>query len=315
MWPDPRGADMLNDTLVELELLDLLPEPIFAPQFGPMFTYSTPDMPWFRRTLIRSVERLSGRAGFERIYRDWQKKPRDPEASIFSEAIAELGLRADVTAQDLGRIPASGPLLVVSNHPFGIIDGLFIGHLIASVRKDVKLICHSLLCQPREARDALLPIDFGPGPEARRTSAETRRKAVEWLDQGHVLIIFPAGGVATSTAPMGRNAADFEWHPFVSRLARRSGVKTLALYVAGRNSRLFQVASHLSYALRVSLIFFETRRRMHVPVTVRIAEPVECAAMGKGDVVGWLRERTYAMAEPGGPQADEVFTFPARIVV
>ena len=306
---------MLNDDVVELELLGLLPEPSATPQAGPIFTYSTPDMPWFRRTLIRCVERLSGRAGFERLYRGWQKKPRDPEASIFSEAIAELGVRADVTAEDMGRIPASGPLLVVSNHPFGIIDGLFIGHLIALVRKDVKLICHSLLCQPREARDVLLPIDFGPGPEARRTSAETRRNAVEWLDQGHVLIIFPAGGVATSTAPLGRNAADFEWHPFVSRLARRAGVKTLALYVVGRNSRLFQVASHLSYALRVALIFFETRRRMHVPVTVRIAEPVECASMGKGDVVAWLRERTYAMAEPGGPQADEVFTFPARIVV
>lgn len=311
-----RGAlDMMNDDVAELDLLDLLPEPNFPAQTGPIFTYSTPEMPWFRRTLIRSVERLSGRAGFERLYRTWQKKPRDPDASIFSEAIGELGLSADVTAEDLGHIPETGPLLVVSNHPYGIVDGLFIGHLIALVRKDVKLICHSLLCQPREARDVLLPIDFGPGPEARRTSAETRRKAVEWLDQGHVLIIFPAGGVATSVAPMARNAADFEWHPFVSRLARRAGVKTLALYVAGRNSRLFQMASHFSYALRVALIFFETRRRMHRPVTVRIAAPVECAAMGKGDVVAWLRERTYAMAEPGGPRADEVFNFPARIEV
>lgn len=304
---------MLNDDAAEF--MDLLPETAQAPQTGPMFTYSTPDMPWFRRTLIRSIERLSGRAGFERLYRNWQKKPRDPEESIFTQAIVELGLTADITPEELARIPQGGPLLVVANHPYGIVDGLFIGHLMASVRKDVKLICHSLLCQPREARDALLPIDFGAGPEARRTSAETRRRAVEWLDQGHALIIFPAGGVATSVTPLARNAADFEWHPFVSRLARRPGVKTLALYVAGRNSRLFQLASHLSYALRVALIFFETRRKMNKPVTVRVAEPVECAAMGKGDVVAWLRERTYAMAEPGGPMANDVFVFPDRIEV
>ena len=160
---------------------DLLPEfAEAAPQVGPMFTYSTPDMPWFRRTLIRTVERLSGRAGFEALYRRWQNTPRDPEASIFTEAIGVLGLSADISARDMARIPADGPLLVVSNHPFGIVDGLFIGHVIASVRKDVKLICHSLLCQPREARDVLLPIDFGAGPEARRTSAETRRRAVEF---------------------------------------------------------------------------------------------------------------------------------------
>lgn len=297
------------------EFFELLPDAEPFAQAGPMFTYSTPQMRWLRRTMIRAVERLSGRAGFERLYRTWQGKARDPQATIFTEAIRELGLTADTPAAELARIPASGPLLVVSNHPFGIVDGLYIGHLIASVRKDVKLICHSLLCQPREARDVLLPIDFGAGPEARRTSAETRRKAVEWLDQGHALIIFPAGGVATSVTPFGRKAADFEWHPFVARLARRTGVKTLALYVGGQNSRLFQWVSHFSYGLRVALIFFETKRKMNRPVTVRVAEPVECAAIGKGDVVAWLRARTYAMAEPGGPQADAVFTFPARIVL
>ena len=52
---------------------------------------------------------------------------------------------------------------------------------------------------------------------------------------------------------------------------------------------------------------------MNKPVTVRVAEPVECATMGKGDVVAWLRARTYAMAEPGGPEADYVFNFPPRI--
>lgn len=310
---------MLTDDRVDFaEMFDVAEPaaqsgPQSGSQTGPMFTYSTPGMAWPRRTLIRAVERLSGRAGFERLYRDWQKKPRDPAVSVFTQAITALGLKADVTAEDLAKIPAEGPLLVVSNHPFGIVDGLFIGHLIATVRQDVKLICHSLLCQPREAQDILLPIDFGPGPEARRVSAETRRRAVEWLDQGHVLIIFPAGGVATSVTPFAPTAGDFEWHPFVARLARRSGVKTLALYVAGRNSRLFQVVSHLSYPLRVALIFFETRRRLHRPVTVRVAEPVDCADMGKGDVVAWLRARCFAMAEPGGPQASEVFIFPDRI--
>ena len=294
--------------------LDFLEPSAAEAEEGPVFTYSSSQQPWLRRTLIRTVERLSGRARFERIYRDWQQKPRDLGETVFTSAIRALGVRADVSAQDLARIPATGPLLVVANHPYGIVDGLLIGHLISTRRPDVKLICHALLCQPVEARDVLLPIDFGTGPEARRISAETRRRSVEWLDAGHVLIIFPAGGVSTAPTPTRAVAADLEWHPFIARLARRTGVKTLAMYVHGQNSRLFQLVSHLSYPLRVALIFHETKRVLRRPVKVAIAEPVGMSeAADKSDLVATLRERTYAMAPAGGPTSADVFVFPSRI--
>lgn len=294
--------------------LDFL-EPSEAVPEGPVFTYSTPQQSWPRRTMIRMVERLSGRARFERIYRTWQQSPRDGQETVFTSAIKALGVRHNVTTDELARIPATGPLLVVSNHPYGIVDGLLIGHLISTRRADVKLICHSLLAQPAEAKDILLPIDFGPGTDARRTSAETRRRAVEWLDQGHVVIIFPAGGVATSIKPLRGTAVDFVWHPFIARLARRAGVKTLAMYVDGQNSRLFQAASHLSYPLRVALIFYETKRVMRRVVKVTIADPLELAQAEKVDLVAQLRALTYGMAPEGGPKAADVFEFPPRIVV
>ena len=301
---------MTKHEAFSLEFLE--PAAGVAPQ-GPVFTYSTPEQTWARRTLIRVVERWSGRARFERIYRDWQGQRRDGGETVFTSAIRALGVRCEVSARDMARIPAVGPVLVVANHPFGIVDGLLIGHLMSTRRADVKLICHSRLCQPVEAREVLLPIDFGSGPEARRISAETRRRAVEWLDGGHVVIIFPGGGVATAPTPLAPVAADFEWHPFVARLAMRAGVRTVAMYVHGQNSRLFQVVSHLSYPLRVALIFRETARVLRRPVRVEIADPVELAGMAREAVVGTLRARTYAMSPTGGPAVDGVFRFPGHI--
>lgn len=294
--------------------LDFL-EPAPAVVQGPVFTYASPEQPWLRRSLIGLVERLSGRARFERVYEAWRRGPRDRTASIFTEAVQALGIRAEVSAGDLAQIPARGPLLVVANHPYGILDGLLIGHLVATRRKDIKLVCHARLCQPPEAREALLPVDFRDGPEARRISAETRRQAADWLDQGHVVIIFPGGGVATSPSPWRGAAADFAWHPFILRLARRPGVRVLTMFVHGQNSRLFHWVSHVSYPLRVALIFRETARALRRPVRVSIAPPLAIAEVDAADRLVALRERCFAMAPEGGPQAAAVFDFPARVKV
>ncbi len=275
---------------------------------GAVFTYSRASQPWFRRGLIRLVEALSGRNHFERTYRAWQRVPRAKGVSVFSSAIQTLGVR--VEGEGLGNIPVEGGLVVIANHPFGILDGLAVGDVVSRVRPDVKLMVHSLLCQPTEARDLLLPVDFGTGPEARRTSAETRRHAIEWLDAGHVLVIFPAGSVSTAPKPFAKAAVDCEWHPFVARLAGRKGVRVQPLFIEGQNSRLFQVISHLSYPLRVALIFHETRRQMARGIRITAGPVVAVQAWPKETVVPELRAMTYGL---GGQKTPGTFVWPKHI--
>lgn len=280
-----------------------------------VFSYARPEQPMLQRALIRAIETLSGRRRFERLYHAWRQAPRDASETLFSAGVGLLGVAAQVDAADLARIPSTGPLLVVANHPFGIADGLAIGHLLASRRADVKLMVHSLLCQPPEGRDLLLPVDFAAGAAARRVSAETRRQAVDWLDQGHCLIVFPAGSISTAAQPLARHAVDAEWHPFVARLAQRPGVQTLPLFVHGQNSRLFQIVSHFSYPLRLALIFSETRRRCGRPLQIEVGATIPTGGfrVGKAGILAVLRAACYGMAGADGPRADQVFVWPKRI--
>jgi putative hemolysin len=125
------------------------------------------------------------------------------------------------------RVPRSGPVLFVANHPFGVVDGLLMGDLATRIRPDTKMMTHSLLCQVPEAREFLLPVDFGGTPEAVQTSAMTRRRCVEWLRGGHAVAVFPAGSVSTSVTPLVGPAVDAAWHPFAAKLALLPGVRKL----------------------------------------------------------------------------------------
>ncbi|VDC24633.1 lysophospholipid acyltransferase family protein [Pseudogemmobacter humi] len=287
-----------------------------APQID--FTCSHPGQSRFRRSLIRAVEMLTGQRRLRRLYLDWVWCDRPLGMPVFSAALRQLRIDPQIAAGagHLEAVPASGGLLLVANHPFGVIDGLAIGHLGMQMRGNVRILTNSLLCRVPEVDPYLLPVDFSGTPEARRLTVETRRRAAALLQAGEVVAVFPAGGVATANRPLRGRAVDAAWHPFVGRLATIPGVTTLPVHFAGQNTRLFQIASHTSYALRVALIFHETRRRIGQPVELRLGAPVPAAELRLLDrdrVAAELRRRCMALADPALRDPDETFVWPRHI--
>jgi putative hemolysin len=272
-----------------------------------------------RRAFIHMAEALSGQPRLKRLYYSFHDNPL-PEENFFEAAVRLLGMQIRCDRAPLARIPASGPVIFVANHPFGVLDGILLGWLISLRRPDFKLLVHSLLCQPPELRDFVLPIDFGNTPEARATTLRTRSQAASWLRDGHAIGVFPGGSVATSETPFGGPAVDPVWHPFVGKLVLSTRATIIPVYFAGQNSRLFQIASHWNYTARLSLLFRETARRIGSQVEMAVGEPISAEilrALGdRRDILLELRRRTLALAEDLGHEPQDYrreFSFPARI--
>ena len=259
------------------------------------FTYAAPeDAPW-RRTLIHMIEQLTGKPRLWRLYADYCRGPS--VENFFEEAVNRLALDVVVDARDLARIPREGPLVVVANHPFGVVDGIVLGYLVAQVRRDFRILVNSVLYRLPELHPYLLPIDFAETREALRTNIDTRRKALNDLAAGKSIAIFPGGTVSTAKPPNGV-AVDPEWKPFVGRLIQESRATVVPFFFEGQNSRLFQWASLISMTLRLSLLFREVVNKMEGEVPVRIGTPIAYDALARfqdrRQLTDYLRALTYA---------------------
>ncbi|MBL8907736.1 MAG: lysophospholipid acyltransferase family protein [Rhizobiales bacterium] len=283
------------------------------------FSYSRPEHSVLRRALIRSIEIVSGQPHLKRLYREFCDDPR-PQESFFDAAVRLLELDIRCESKSRHAVPATGPVVFIANHPFGVLDGIVLCWLASRLRSDLRVLVHTLLCQPPELRDVFLPIDFGPTDEARATTLRARANALQWLREGHAIGVFPGGSVATSLKPFTGAARDPAWHPFIAKLIVNARATVVPVYFAGQNSRLFQIASHFNYTARLSLLFRETARRIGTRVDVAVGEPIPFDEIAhfenRHDLLLELRRRTLALASGLGkavPDFREEFTFPRHI--
>ena len=269
------------------------------------FTYAIPSLPEWQRQLVRLVEWIYGQRALYRIYRRFLAMNRNPE-TFWENAVRCLEIDIHVHHPAAVSVPEKGPLLVVANHPFGLIDGVAVACLVSRVRKDFKVIAWDVFSSPPGVAPYLLPLDLsGDSREARRQNVAVRRESTRWLNDGHCIVLFPAGMAAMSPSLLSA-PEEMPWGRFGAKLIRQTGAEVLPMFVHGQNSRLFHAAGHLGYFFRLALFFRETSRNLGKPVHVHMSPPVAAdeilALQSESDQMNWLRNLTLSMEGlPGWP--------------
>lgn len=259
------------------------------------------------RALIRAVENTTGRINLIKRARGYEHEVA--EGRDFWRVMTDrYGLTLDVAAGSLANLPKAGPLIVVSNHPFGILDGLVLGRILSDLRGDFRILAHRVFRKARDLDRVILPVSFDATKDAVQTNLQTRRDALRFLDEGGAIGIFPGGTVSTSKS-LTSTPLDPTWRAFTAKMIAKSDATVVPIFFDGTNSRLFQIASHLHYTLRMALLIKEFKARVDTPVKLYVGDPIsrdqlDPFAKDSRAMMDFLRARTYALnPSVGDPHA------------
>ena len=263
----------------------------------PKLTYVTPKDPLWRRTFINCIETFTGQRKLNSLYQDYRHFG-ETTGNIWADAISRLHLNIKGLTETGSSIPVEGPLVIVSNHPYGVLDGLSLCYAVSLIRRDFKFLAHSTFQKVPELEPYVLPVDFDGASAALRSNIETKKAALKHVRDGGAIVIFPAGRVSTAQTPFGP-ATDAEWKLFCGSLIQRSGADVVPVYFKGQNSWLFHLASLLGEAMREALLMREIVRRINSEVHGVMGDIIKHAKLAefenRRDMLDFLRHQVYAL--------------------
>ncbi len=259
-------------------------------------------------TFIRLLENASGRSAL--LSRSPNLKTNMHCIQNFWDSIMEgYGVTIDIMQGELGDIPVDQPLIVVANHPYGILDGLVMGSILAQSGANFKIIANDIFNKAQEIKDKILPISFKNNRDAVSLNLKTRKNALKHLSRGGAIGIFPGGTVSTSSKLFSQ-PADPAWRSFTAKMIFKSNALVVPIFFDGNTSRIFQLASHLHPTLRAGLLLREFKLCLDKPVKIVIGKPIPRSRLNlfKNDsrkMMDFLRLETYKLS----PNKNQTFEY------
>ena len=252
-----------------------------------------------QRITIQTIEHLTGKLRLLRKIRRFEAMGVPHGQAFWKQALDVMGIELKTPQEQIDRIPKDGPLIITSNHPHGLVDGMVLAELIGRVRTDYKILTRSLLTGITEIDHFMIPVPFPHEEDALEKNLVMRKDAMNHLKGGGVVILFPSGVVGASKTAFGP-VVEEQWNPFTAKMIQRSQAKVLPVYFPGGNSRWYQVANQISPTLRQSLLLFEVVKALNKPQTPVVGQlinrpEIKDWADNPRGFVSWLRDETLKL--------------------
>ena len=208
--------------------------------------------------LIRYLERI---VHIEQMNAFLRKYP-DLKGYEFIDRVIHEELGCDASIEGTENIPTDGkPVIFVSNHPLGGLDGMIIAQTIHDERvkelrservketRPLKVIVNELLMYMEPINSLWAPVNK-VGKLSREQAIEQQRM---WESETDVLT-FPAGACSRLQRIDGKwQIQDLEWQKNFVQRAREYKRDIVPIYFEGHNSRFFYALAYLRKLLHIQL--------------------------------------------------------------
>ena len=250
-----------------------------------------------QRLIIKTIENITGKRKLENLYKKFSIDKTNP-IHFWNDFLKIMDIKVKNNSKKKLNIPTNGPLMVIANHPFGIIDGLILCSILSTKRKDFKIMTHETLKFLPELENFILPVDFSERKESRLLNIETAKKAKDHLLNNGSLIIFPSGSVSTAKN-LRSDAKDDKWKNFPAKLIQATKARILPIYFDGKNGLMFHLfASKMkNQTLKYSSYIYETRRKIGKEIIIYSGEVIENEEIShfkdRSELTKYLKDITY----------------------
>lgn len=237
-------------------------------------TYSESFDSSFTRIVVKTMEWMTGKLEIIRRVRKFEQGGIPTGQAFWPATMKTMGIEVQTPQEQLDRIPETGKVVFVANHPHGLIDGMVLADVIGRRRSDYRILTRALLTGIDEAATSfMIPVPFPHEDNAQRKMIEMRNQAMAHLEESGLIALFPSGVVAQANSMFGP-AVEAEWNVFTAKMIRKSGATVVPCFFPGANSRAYQIAANISLTLRQGLLIHEVVHAFDKPQAPVIGKPI-----------------------------------------
>lgn len=248
------------------------------------------------------LERTFGLSQLQSLYQ--ALPPARDDREFLQQVFDTFNIGYKIDDEALSRIPRSGPTVIVANHPFGALEGVILAALLRSICSDVKIMANFILSRVPEISDLFISVNPYAGSNAAKANVSPMRQAIRWVQDGGLLVVFPAGEVSY-WSPRTRKISDPPWSKTISRIVHRTNADVLPVYFDGANSMLFQVAGLMHPRVRTVLLPRELMNKANTSIEIQVGRLIPYNKLKSFDdqaLIDHLRMRTYLLKDVSTPR-------------